>query len=249
MCVTRAERFFELGESLGKDVLKEAKALSGDSREEAGYKACVFFFFCKSLKTFRAIRVLWQAGFEEDATVLARTLFETAIQSMYVTRDPTNHSQRFWQHDGVERYRFYLEARKAGEDEWCEEAEESPHFAEIKECHDTYESEFPKKRPWWGSSIKKLAAALGPEVEKHYFWVYGQQSKLTHSAAAASEYYFEERGENILVKCSPAPPVNDETAEIATLYLIDTAQSAISAMELPLDTEETLKRFSELRDS
>jgi hypothetical protein len=49
--------------------------------EEWAYHATVHFFFCKSFKTYQAMRILCRLGFLEDANVLARTIFEQSLCS------------------------------------------------------------------------------------------------------------------------------------------------------------------------
>src|SRR5262245_54451024 len=60
------------------------EVLSGDAGPpnswERDYKLALLYFFSKALKTYQAICCLWTTGFEQDASVLSRTLFEIVLQ-------------------------------------------------------------------------------------------------------------------------------------------------------------------------
>jgi hypothetical protein len=80
------DRAFEIGSGTVNKFLPQifAKPIG----ENGNYKKALLFFFCKSLKTYGAIRTLQNRGFMEDARILARSIFELRLQALYLDQKP-----------------------------------------------------------------------------------------------------------------------------------------------------------------
>src|SRR5260370_40086905 len=66
----------------------------------------ILYWFAKVAKTFDAIRLLWQEGYWQDASSLARTILELVFQSEYLSRDPEAHAELFMSHDARQRVKL-----------------------------------------------------------------------------------------------------------------------------------------------
>lgn len=67
--------------------------------DDGHYKRALLFFLCKALKTSRAIALLQQAGFPEDAQILSRTVYELRLQALYLADDPKTRVPQFRAHE------------------------------------------------------------------------------------------------------------------------------------------------------
>ena len=85
------QELFRVGLDLVEELITRLKRarLSG----QLDYKRAMLFFFCKAFKTYQAARLLWQAGFPEDASNLARSIYELRLQSIYLSQKPEERSK------------------------------------------------------------------------------------------------------------------------------------------------------------
>ena len=86
---------FQIGIELGRSIVAKVNSVSGSDGEEWAYKAAMLFFFCKTYKTYQAAYLLHREGFSEDAFILARTVFELALQARYMKEDPKPRARLF----------------------------------------------------------------------------------------------------------------------------------------------------------
>ncbi|MGE5542809.1 MAG: DUF5677 domain-containing protein, partial [Bacillota bacterium] len=71
------------------------------------------FVLGKSATSYAAVRHLCQEGFGPDALMIARTIFENAINLAYINRRPEERSRRFLEFEHVEEYRQIEALKKA----------------------------------------------------------------------------------------------------------------------------------------
>ena len=97
----QTSRMFQLAIELAEKIKNNSKHLIASDEEELLYKGAMLFFFSKAYKSYQAIKTLWENGFAEDAFVLARTIFEIALQARYMTKEPRTRARLFFEHDPV----------------------------------------------------------------------------------------------------------------------------------------------------
>lgn len=201
--IENPERIWDIGSSLAHEFID---ATSGElefaaDRKEAAVAA--LFLFAKSFKTFLAARRLWSEGFSEDATALARTLYEAALQAQYLAAQPATRGRLFMEFDPVERYRQYKKLKNRGADEVLLLLDSRPaELLALKEEHDRYESNYPRNS-WWGDSILGLAEKVGDEQVVTYYTIYWFQSSQVHSGLQAMNSFIGALGPDWLAKIYP----------------------------------------------
>lgn len=79
--------FSEEFEHLLGEIGKRRLDLSGKNEEERYYKGIALYFLVKAQKTFESIKLLCLNKLAEDASVLARSLFEMVVDLLYVSKE------------------------------------------------------------------------------------------------------------------------------------------------------------------
>jgi hypothetical protein len=207
------------------------------SDPEYAYKTSMAFFLGKALKTYQAIHLLTEAGYGQDAAILARTLFELTLQVQYIAAD-SKRAELFVKHDPVERYYSYLKltgdpALLAGMEH--REAE----LAALKAQFDQLETDYIRNKGWWGSDVRSLAKELNAEAS--YLRVYPLYSPLVHTTSSSVKHYIKQVGDQILIDCGPS----DKGKELApfslcTAFLLIIAHVATCAWELAPEAAEAM---------
>lgn len=232
------EQMFRIGDDLAEKVVARTNSLTARDEEEWAYKGAMFFFFCKAYKSYQAIRVLWREGFAEDAFILARTIFELALQTRYMREDPKPRARLFAEHDPVMRYRYYLRLKKLGDAKLVQRIERNTQgLEELKRNYDRLQAKYPDNKGWWGQSIACLAKHLGKEMETRYVMIYWRQSNLTHSGSTSVKEYINEEQGGLKAKCYPSPSDTAMIPQEATRSFLDIVELAAEALGLNLHTE------------
>jgi hypothetical protein len=157
-------------------------------------------------KSYQAIRVLWREGFAEDAFIIARTIFELALQARYMQEDPKPRARLFAEHDPVMRYRYYWKLKKLGDTVFIPAIESrQQELSNLKQRHDRLKANYPENKGWWGQSIAWLAKHLGKNMETQYAAVYWIQSNLVHSGSPSAKEYMKAEQGALKINCYPAP--------------------------------------------
>jgi Family of unknown function (DUF5677) len=206
------ERFFEIGISVAEKFaarmgeLTKSEALFSHLRDRGftasdqnafDYSMITFFFFCKTYKTYQAIRMLCRGGFVEDALVLGRTIFEIYLQSEWMSQYPQGRAVDFMNYESVKRYDSYLKLKKC-DPEFAALLEKHPEaIANLEAMYARYADQFSKKDQrgnrriadnWWQRSIAWLASKK-PELQKDYVQTYALQSGIVHSSPTCVNEY------------------------------------------------------------
>lgn len=149
---------FQIGLDLAEKVVAKMSSLNALDEEEFVYKGAIFFFFCKAYKSYQAVRVLWREGFAEDAFILARTIFELALQVRYMVEDPKPRARLFAEHDPVVRYRYYQRLKRLGDTDLIKAIESrEEELLGLKQNYDRFKDKYPEGKGWWGKNIAWLA--------------------------------------------------------------------------------------------
>lgn len=246
------EQMFQIGVDLAKKVVDEVSSLTASDAEEFNYRGSMFFFFCKAYKSYQATRVLWREGFAEDAFIIARTIFELALQARYMKEDPKPRSRLFTEHDPVARYRYYLKLKKSGDTTFILAIESrKQELLELKQRYDRLKAKYPENKGWWGQSIARLAKDLGKNMEMQYAKIYWIQSNLVHSGAPSAKEYMKEEQGALKINCYPAPSDEVMIPLEATLCFLDIVGHTVEALTLDLcdEAHKAIEEFKKIVDA
>lgn len=199
---TLIETTFQLGIEFAEK-LKPFLALASDINPDKDmYKLSTLYFFSKSYKTYQAVKLLWEKGFTEDAFMLTRTIFELAMQAVYMAEKPTERAKRFIEHEQCVFHKFYENLGKGGLGDWIKDRKND--VKPWKKQHEKYCRQYSDIRAdnWWGRDIQKLINN-NDDLKKRCTYFYSWASNYIHSTLFVAEDYITV-AEQITPNCYPA---------------------------------------------
>lgn len=139
-----------------------------------------------------SIRMLWEAGYVEQAGAVLRSLFELDISLGYIaSTSPEMRAQRFLDYDDVIAYKGLSRLRELAEKRVSGPVEALAHagarIGEIERAYERFRKRYWKgkgnrnRSHWSGLNVYELCQELDRVTE--YVAVYQQCSESTHSAA------------------------------------------------------------------
>ncbi|MGA7760570.1 MAG: DUF5677 domain-containing protein [Candidatus Binataceae bacterium] len=234
------EQLFRVGFGLSEELITRLKRARLSGR--LNYKRAMLFFFCKSFKTYQGSRLLWQAGFPEDAANLARSIYELRLQTIYLSQNPDERSKLFIKHWIKTGYGTFLHLMRAGERTWrpdiqaaVEEVRQAAVRVGCPEIIDDPEgAEKAIAQKWWGKGgIKGLTKEL--DCEKEYETTYSILSDYSHSAVRVFHVFVQLSEASISVQCRPAKDSRLLLPFSMTAWLIQIVGYTGQAFDLGLD--------------
>ena len=207
----------------------------------------LLFAFGKAYKTHAAILILCDQGYGEDASVLARTLFELAISSHYIHSDETGENAlRFFEYDWVIREKMYKRLSKS--DELKRAFEE--HLASSK-AHDISvddilreatrvrngDTKSERGKGWSGKTTKEMAEIVGRSDA--YETAYFLQCNIAHSAVSTAQEYMREDGDEISMDVSPSDNWVPQTLVMSIDFFLGIVEAWNEAFGFGLDEKLT----------
>jgi hypothetical protein len=223
--------------------IKPKLATLDASSPEFGRKTSTAFFLAKAFKTYRAIKVLVEHQYHQDAAVLARTIYEILLQILYVS-GAVERGELFLKHDPVDRYYLYLKLSKYP-DLVEGIANRVAELEKLKGQFDDLESDYRKNKGWWGSDLRSLAESLGGE--KDYLRVYPLYSALVHSTSTSVKHYVQEIDHRLELDIGPSELGRSLAGfEIATGFVLLVAHATSAAWDLAASAAELLAEAQKL---
>ncbi len=159
----------------------------------------------KGLKTYRAITILCDQGYGEDAQILLRSLFEHALDVRYISKHPNSNEAalRWLDYDWVVKHEltkvvhtdpYFEEYRQAvkGDDQKTKEIEDEALKAQEKWHFWRKEKDGKLSRAhahWSGMSVRDLARKVG--WLSHYKTLYRLASQRVHSSVGCANDYVD----------------------------------------------------------
>jgi hypothetical protein len=191
--------------------------------QNGNYKKAQLFFFCKALKTYGAVRTLQNAGYMEDARVLARSIFEIRLQARYMGEKPSEHSKLFYHHKPRADFHAMKKFAASGK---------------IKALR--FEKDPPPRigrgTDWWGKGgVHELAKKLGLEAE--YDFEYWNLSELGHTQSTQMFRYVSDAPGKIVLSYLPEKVDDFSTIYNATRWLFEIVSCVVTALEVDFDNE------------
>ncbi len=237
---TAAKDFFNVAARLIDGLLAEIKpklSTLAASSPEYGRKTSTAFFLAKAFKTYQAINLLVEHQYHQDAAILARTIYEIYLQTLYVS-GAAERGELFLKHDPVDRYYLYMKLSK------CSDLVEGidNRVAELELLRgqfDELESDYVKNKGWWGSDLRSLAESLGSE--KDYLRIYPLYSTLIHSTSTSVKHYVREIDHRLKLDIGPSDLGKSLAAfEVATGIVLLVAHVAAAAWDLSARAAELI---------
>lgn len=127
-------------------------------KENSDYDRVLQLFFSRTLHTFRAVKLLADHGFGEDALILVRSLYEDTVNLLYISSDPERLSKLFleYAHFRIFKYLQFLE-------EYYPESlklEGSETVQNLIRDYERVRQNYPREDSWSGHSVGQLARRL-----------------------------------------------------------------------------------------
>lgn len=203
----------------------------------------VVYFAIKALKTHESILLLAQRGLGQDAAILARSIYEAAINALWMAKDLENRMQQFKDYEYISAMNYRRSVRKwpgrdpdahrlIEQDFSRDEAEVSRKAREAKKKWN-----LTNKPNWSGTSFKKMVDEL---QQGEWYMMYQVLSDLTHSGVgAAREYIQQNPGGGVIIDFGPNHQHSAGALQLAYMSLVGATQ--VADMMLHLGLEDVLK--------
>jgi len=188
-----AERLFGIGTQLAETLITRLKN-PHISSEKADYQRAMLFFFCRAYKSYRAIVLLYKSGYVEDATSLARSIYELRVQVRWMSDDPLSRGKLFidhWFTSGFGTLQI-LRRHHPGNRRELDTGERQMRIGAGRErlhlFQDPVGAERSVRGNWWGGGgIRRLLEDL--HLVNEYDVIYSQLSDYTHSGVRLLHQY------------------------------------------------------------
>lgn len=231
--------------------LVEAK-LQSDINDENNKAFFTAFALGKAFKTYEAVGLLCRNGYGEDAFMLARTLFELMVTTVYILQDPTeDRLTRYVSHDWVTRKEMYdnivsNDALLAGFNKEIESGDRPNTVAEVEaEYKKVMEKYKYQNGTWSDKSIKGMSESIG-RLDA-YNTVYKLQCTLGHTNARSMNEYVSITDRGTILNIGPNWDLVKNTLVIGFDCFFHIAQEANEQFSWSLENtlEELAKRWAE----
>lgn len=170
-----------------------------DRLEERGLKSLseevLAVLFTKNFKTYHAIRVLCQVGFDQDAAHLIRGLLDTLIDIYYITdREQGERAQRYIDYSAIYKKKLFDAIRRAkNSGKFREQINGNTSTNKIETDYEKIMKKYKLsvksvKYNWAGITKRKMAEETG--LIHDYDLDYKYWSNYIHSSAMVTGSYF-----------------------------------------------------------
>lgn len=177
------EELFKLNEELARLVIDTFGTREFHTDTQA--QTVILFFVAKAYKTHQAILHLCRQGYGEDAGILLRSLFELAVNALYI-KDNAELAQKYVDFEAIYVQRFLEDPNLKNRYMQVSEnklAETSEAAQRAREKHG-----YKGKNRWSGKTIREMAEEVGLGGEA-YASFYVLVSQLVHSTIGSATYY------------------------------------------------------------
>lgn len=165
--------------------IKETASLLQERGMSSDPEFIAQFVLGKSATSFEAVRHLCRDGFGPDALMIARTIFENAINLAYINKRPAERAALFLEFEHVEEYRQMESLKKALPSERVVSAEDENRIgAEYRKVRNNY-----KGASWSGESMQSMALECGLGLQ--YALIYRIASGFVHGGPRSAHTYIE----------------------------------------------------------
>jgi hypothetical protein len=211
-------------------------------------QSVVAFLFGKSYKTHDVVLDLCREGYGEDASILLRSLFESAVNAGYLIKeDVENRSTMFLEHEEVTKYMLFksnkellLKSDTKTEGDY-EEMRKNVQSLCLKYGPNFYNN-------WSCKRLEEMASEVG--LDKPYLAMYPLYADIAHSRISSARTYISEDSSGLTIDTGPKDELISESLVSAFHYFFNIITVWNSVFELPLEEKLTKlqKEFNEYID-
>jgi hypothetical protein len=169
------------------------------------------YMLSKTFKTHSAVMKLVEMGYEEDADMLVRTMFDSALIIGICLNDSTDESSiQYLKFDDSIRAKMFKQLKDGGNfREYFDERIKNPKpnddsIEEIDRRAEEWIKQYGKNfwQKWYSDkTMGDLADAVG--LKQYYKTAYSLQSQLSHSLTRFANRYIVDNGSNLLMDVEP----------------------------------------------
>lgn len=232
------EPYYPLLVRLNYELLGELKGALLQARidQDNAYAQLVSFFAGKACKTHKAIVILAERGYGQDAGILLRSLVDLVISAYWISKDPVPRVERYMDYDWILRSKYENVGRSADA-----LARLTPEIrakiaaldVEIKKkAQGAKQKHRYDRRGWSGTSIWDMAKEVG--FQNYYNYAYRLLSDLEHSNSRSTTSYLEEVSGAYQFNVGPGPQYVRVVLATAYHLLIDLFSLADKVLNLGL---------------
>lgn len=195
------------------------------------------YFLAKFHKSMLSFRLLVVSGFNEDASIILRTMVEIAIILAYISKEPEKRLNRFIEYKHIAEHRLLETIEKHYTNSNIDEQRRN----KIKENYEANKSNYKNKAQWSELSIADMAKDVGMD-----FWyeaVYKLDSSYVHSNITASKGFMFDDNDELLLAVGPlsfsATDILSKSCELSRMVLY------ITLKNMNLSTDKLLEQWNE----
>ncbi|MEK3917714.1 DUF5677 domain-containing protein [Paenibacillus sp. FSL H7-0331] len=193
------------------------------------------YFITKFHKSVLAFRMLVVSGFDEDASVVLRTLVELVIILAYISKKPEERVDRFIEFDFIAQYKLLQIVDK----HYPNTVISNERRNQIEDDYRTYKHNYNRKDQWSDKTVYDMAVEVGM-----LFWyemVYKIDSSYVHSNISASRGFMLEGIEGLQLAVGPqvfkATDILSKSCELSRVILF------VALQNMGFDTDETIETW------
>jgi len=225
--------------NLAQELCKATHAIEAQDDEEFFYKGCIEFFFAKTFKTFSAVLLLIENKFIEDADTLLRGIFESLVNALYISQDPSKRARLFLEYDFVHRKKLLdiITERYKDEASLSKEIIEK-RIEDRKDLLREYsrvEANYPDKGRWSGLSLEGMAQKVS--LQEEYDFLYRYLSQRVHPSPSSIKFYIVYHPDGIEVFPHPTDQELTRIMVAAIVYFIDILRLKNQVFNLSFEDE------------
>ena len=201
----------------------------------------LLYLATKALQTHESILILCDRGAGLDATMLSRSMFEAAVDAMWLASDLEPRSRPFFDHTHVVTKKF--------QDTIARSPLATPELLEQLKAQrasvDANATAAKQRRGgrgqnWSGKTIRQMAVEL--DLGHQYDMVYGLASEIEHSSVAGIPFYLAQGPDGFRARTGSTREWVRATLQMAHWFLLATFQGADAYLELGLEDHLTAAR-------
>lgn len=157
--------------------------------EASDYDRVLQLFFSRARRTFRAVRLLADNGYGEQALVLVRTLYEDTVNLLYISTNPDRLAKLFLEYAHFRNFKYLQYLQEHYPESLKLEGPDTLHGL-IHE-YERVRHNYPRGDSWSGYSISRLARTLN--LDGLHETLYKITSDLVHGNVAGVYHFLVTR--------------------------------------------------------
>lgn len=238
----RVEEMYREIAGLADEVIASVKPMKDLKEPELAYRTAQLFFFGRGYKSYQSVMQLWKSGYEEDAFVVLRGIYESFLQARFIGEEPHKRAMQYTKFDWVARYRYYKMCKSApGYENQARSIEADERFGELKREHNSWFTQYGidsnQGRNWWNGNIRDLAKGIEKTI-KHFegmhVQLYWEMSAIAHAGVTSVRHYIEDVDDERRWFFGPRRTDEARVLQLASLFFLELVSSAVKALDLPL---------------